>query len=255
MQISSFYLQLNDQSLLFSKYKSHLLPLSSPLGHHYSHPTRDSFPPPSIFRSIIFLSQSLISHPSCHSSSTPPSLPPSPFPFPGALCRRCHNRRWNRFICSNVVWAAAWHGTERHFLPAHRKRFSLCLQFMCFQTGQSTPLSCAARSLSPPLSASHYLCSHTTLHSTQNLSQYHICLSSCSLIYRYFVRFFFTLELSKITNWLFPGVGKKDSLNLGVCLYSILMWQPQEHQADMWHLKLQWKQLWCEDMWAAPCCL
>ncbi len=58
-----------------------------------------------------------------------------------------------------MVWAAAWHGTERHFLPAHRAPLSLslslslflplCLQFMCFQTGQSTPLSCAG--LSPPL--------------------------------------------------------------------------------------------------------
>lgn len=34
--------------------------------------------------------------------------------FLGAVCGRCHNRRWNRFICCNVVWAAAWHGAEQH---------------------------------------------------------------------------------------------------------------------------------------------
>lgn len=73
-----------------------------------------------------------------------PSLPPSIcLLLPGALCRRCHNRRWNRFICSNVVWAAAWHGAERHFLPAHWELLALCLHFMCFQTGQSAPLSSA----------------------------------------------------------------------------------------------------------------
>lgn len=81
------------------------------------------------------------------------SLPPSLL-LPGAPCGSCHNRRWNGFICSNVVWAAAWHGTERHFIPVHRAPLPLflspCLQFMCFQTGQSTPLSCAGLPLPLP---------------------------------------------------------------------------------------------------------
>lgn len=84
------------------------------------------------------------------SSLLPLFLPPLLPLLPGALCRRCHNRRWNRFICSNVVWAAAWHGAEQHFLPVHTASLPLCLQFMCFQTGQSTPLSCAGLSLPLP---------------------------------------------------------------------------------------------------------
>lgn len=157
-------------------------------------------------------------------------------------------------------FALMWFGLQRDMAQSdtfsrRTENVSHSVYSSCVFKQDNQHHSAVLPALSLSLSASHYLCSHTTLHSTQNLSQYHICLSSCSLIYRYFVRFFFTLELSKITNWLFPGVGKRDSLNLGVCLYSILMWQPQEHQADMWHLKLQWKQLWCEDMWAAPCCL
>lgn len=84
------------------------------------------------------------------SSLLPLFLPPLLPLLPGALCRRCHNRRWNRFICSNVVWAAAWHGAEQHFLPVHGASLALCLQFVCFQTGQSTPLSCTGLSLPLP---------------------------------------------------------------------------------------------------------
>lgn len=137
-----------------------------------SEPPGAARPPPSIFPSITspFPAPSyLIPH------ATLPSPPSSC--FLGAVCGRCHNRRWNRFICCNVVWAAAWHGAEQHsffsgFFPSPPRQRARLLslprlqQFMCFQTGQSTPLRYAGLSFfplpfSPPLrpSASHNLCS------------------------------------------------------------------------------------------------
>lgn len=86
-------------------------------------------------------------------ATLPPSLHPPLLLLPGAPCGSCHNRRWNGFICSNVVWAAVWHGTERHFIPVHRASLPHCLQCMCFQTGQSTPLSCAGLHLPPTFNA------------------------------------------------------------------------------------------------------
>lgn len=85
------------------------------------------------------------------SHATPPHSLSCPFILlPGAPSGSCHNRRWNGFICSNVVWAAAWHGTERHFILPHRASLPHRLQFMCFQTGQSTPLSCVGLYLRLP---------------------------------------------------------------------------------------------------------
>lgn len=136
--------QLYDQSFPFSICMCSLLLSSSP---------QTSLEPPSM-RLLSTTFHFPFDHfplPVPHISSLLPLFLPPLLPLlPGALCRRCHNRRWNRFICSNVVRAAAWHGAEQHFPPAHRASLPLCLQFMCFQTGQSTPLSCAGLSLPLP---------------------------------------------------------------------------------------------------------
>lgn len=88
----------------------------------------------------------------------PPSLPPSLL-LPGAPCGSCHNRRWNGFICSNVVWAAAWHGTERHFIPVHWASLPLFLSLCAVHVFSNRPIN--TTQLWWPLftSPSHNLCS------------------------------------------------------------------------------------------------
>lgn len=110
--------------------------------------------------------------PVSHISSLLP-LPPPFLLLPRAVCRGCHNRRWNRFICSNVVWAAAWHGTEQHFLPAHRELLSLSVCSSCVfkQANQHHSAVLALLSLSP--SASHNLCSQCVCRKPPTLSHTH----------------------------------------------------------------------------------
>lgn len=86
------------------------------------------------------------------------SLTPSLL-LPGAPCGSCHNRRWNGFICSNVVWAAAWHGTERHFIPVHWASLPLFLSLCAVHVFSNRPIN--TTQLWWPLftSPSHNLCS------------------------------------------------------------------------------------------------
>lgn len=186
---------------------------------------------------------------------------------------------------------------------------------MCFQTGQSTPLSCAGLSLPlpPTISAlsvsvkshqsslTHYYLQwqtpifaliafifsgplHSVLRYIHFLYFYEatfiiISLSFCPLFCRLPVNPFlhyppphhlpFPCKQSQLLVIILPlafiklnpihsiittslhkndfsqGWKKKSTLNVAVCLSSVLMWQLQEHWAAMWHPTLQCKQLWC----------
>lgn len=100
-----------------------------------------TLPPPSIFRSIIFLSPSLISHPSCHSSPLPLSLPPSACSFLGPCAGGAITE--GGIDSFALMWFGLRRDTAQSDAFSRHTESSLCLHFMCFQTGQSAPLSSA----------------------------------------------------------------------------------------------------------------
>lgn len=151
----------------------------------------------------------------------PPSLPPSLL-LPGAPCGSCHNRRWNGFICSNVVWAAAWHGTERHFIPVHWASLPLFLSLCAVHVFSNRPIN--TTQLWWPLftSPSHnlcsqYVCKKATSHFS--LSHIHVIIFSGKLTMPYSSYFLYILQSTPFCCQLSSFFSLQTSLHLHIFVF------------------------------------
>lgn len=83
-------------------------------------------------------------------ATLPPSLPPSSFSFLGPCAGGAITE--GGIDSFALMWFGLQRGTAQSNTFSQRTELLslLCLQFMCFQTGQSTPLSCAGLSLPLP---------------------------------------------------------------------------------------------------------